>query len=55
LIIWAAFPENGRFGWCCVVAVSNIDGMEIFVSSDERRDREDSENSVDKPTHRRMR
>jgi hypothetical protein len=33
--------------------VSNIDGLEIYVGDDERRDRADSENSKDKPTHRR--
>jgi hypothetical protein len=33
--------------------VSNIDGIEISVGDDERGDRADSENSEDKPTHRR--
>ncbi|XP_037448075.1 phosphatidylinositol/phosphatidylcholine transfer protein SFH13-like isoform X2 [Triticum dicoccoides] len=34
---------------------SNIDGIEISVSNDERRDRADAENSEDEPKHRRMR
>lgn len=34
---------------------SNIDGIEISVSNDERRDRADTENSEDEPKHRRMR
>jgi hypothetical protein len=37
---------------CCAAAESNIDGMEIGVSNDERRDRAVAENSEDKPTHR---
>lgn len=34
---------------------SNIDGIEISASNDERRDRADAENSEDEPKHRRMR
>ncbi|KAK3158946.1 hypothetical protein QOZ80_2AG0143790 [Eleusine coracana subsp. coracana] len=34
---------------------SNVDGIEILVSNDERRDRENVENSEDEPKHRRMR
>ncbi|KQK01550.1 phosphatidylinositol/phosphatidylcholine transfer protein SFH13 isoform X2 [Brachypodium distachyon] len=34
---------------------SNIDGIEISVSNDDRRDRADAENSEDEPRHRRMR
>jgi hypothetical protein len=39
----------------CAVAESNIDGIEISVSNDERRDRADADNSEDEPKHRRMR
>jgi hypothetical protein len=50
---FAAFRENVRFARCGGVAVSNIDGMEISLGDDEKRDRADSKNSEDKPTYRR--
>jgi hypothetical protein len=46
LIFWALL---------CIAAESNVDGIEISVSNDEGRDRENAENSEDGPKHRRMR
>jgi hypothetical protein len=43
------------WGLLCTAVEGNVDVIEILVSNDERRDRENVENSEDEPKHRRMR
>jgi hypothetical protein len=44
------------WGLLCTAAAAecNVDGIEILVSNDERRGRENVENLEDEPKHRKM-